>query len=107
MWLRAAFHSLGVDGTTLKEAKYINLSLHYLEQVIIALQERSMGLARSGLACCNVAHEQAGSLETRAVVNQQQHRLHCNARSVVNIRCLGCCVYCCMCIGCMCRTATA
>lgn len=37
----------GVDGTTLKEAKYINLSLHYLEQVIIALQERSMGLARS------------------------------------------------------------
>uniref|UniRef100_A0A383VGS4 Kinesin-like protein n=1 Tax=Tetradesmus obliquus TaxID=3088 RepID=A0A383VGS4_TETOB len=36
----------GVDGTTLKEAKYINLSLHYLEQVIVALQERSMGLAR-------------------------------------------------------------
>lgn len=23
----------GIDGTTLKEAKYINLSLHYLEQV--------------------------------------------------------------------------
>lgn len=23
----------GVDGTTLREAKYINLSLHYLEQV--------------------------------------------------------------------------
>jgi kinesin family protein 6/9 len=41
----------GVDGITLKEAKYINLSLHYLEQVIIALQERSMGLARSGLVC--------------------------------------------------------
>jgi hypothetical protein len=37
---------LGVDGTTLKEAKYINLSLHYLEQVIIALQERSMGMGR-------------------------------------------------------------
>eukprot|EP00775_Hariotina_reticulata_P013682 gene13682-13804_t len=36
----------GVDGTILKEAKYINLSLHYLEQVIVALQERSMGLAR-------------------------------------------------------------
>lgn len=36
----------GVDGTTLKEAKYINLSLHYLEQVIIALQERSMGVSR-------------------------------------------------------------
>lgn len=27
-----------VSGTILKEAKYINLSLHYLEQVIIALQ---------------------------------------------------------------------
>mmetsp|Transcript_31029 Transcript_31029/g.80829 ORF Transcript_31029/g.80829 Transcript_31029/m.80829 type:complete len:928 (+) Transcript_31029:376-3159(+) len=36
----------GIDGTTLKEAKYINLSLHYLEQVIIALQERSMGINR-------------------------------------------------------------
>jgi len=34
-----------VDGTTLREAKYINLSLHYLEQVIIALQEKSMGKA--------------------------------------------------------------
>ncbi|PNW88606.1 hypothetical protein CHLRE_01g036800v5 [Chlamydomonas reinhardtii] len=36
----------GVDGTTLREAKYINLSLHYLEQVIIALQEKSMGMNR-------------------------------------------------------------
>ena len=27
-----------LDGTVLREAKYINLSLHYLEQVIIALQ---------------------------------------------------------------------
>jgi hypothetical protein len=46
LWL-CPFVCAGVDGTTLKEAKYINLSLHYLEQVIIALQERSMGLARS------------------------------------------------------------
>jgi kinesin family protein 6/9 len=36
----------GADGDTLKQAKYINLSLHYLEQVIIALQERAMGLNR-------------------------------------------------------------
>lgn len=36
----------GVDGTTLREAKYINLSLHYLEQVIIALQEKAMGMNR-------------------------------------------------------------
>lgn len=31
----------GVGGTLLTEAKYINLSLHYLEQVIVALSERS------------------------------------------------------------------
>lgn len=31
----------GVSGNILTEAKYINLSLHYLEQVIIALSEKS------------------------------------------------------------------
>mmetsp|Transcript_2784 Transcript_2784/g.9791 ORF Transcript_2784/g.9791 Transcript_2784/m.9791 type:complete len:822 (+) Transcript_2784:575-3040(+) len=36
----------GVNGTILREAKYINLSLHYLEQVIIALQERAAGVRR-------------------------------------------------------------
>ncbi|KAI9004755.1 P-loop containing nucleoside triphosphate hydrolase protein [Gaertneriomyces semiglobifer] len=33
----------GIGGNLLKEAKYINLSLHYLEQVIIALHEKSLG----------------------------------------------------------------
>eukprot|EP00042_Codosiga_hollandica_P045025 m.451625 g.451625 ORF g.451625 m.451625 type:complete len:829 (+) comp56919_c0_seq9:72-2558(+) len=33
----------GVGGTLLQEAKYINLSLHYLEQVIVALSEKSRG----------------------------------------------------------------
>lgn len=33
----------GVEGNLLKEAKYINLSLHYLEQVIVALHDRSKG----------------------------------------------------------------
>lgn len=33
----------GIGGTLLKEAKYINLSLHYLEQVIVALHEKSIG----------------------------------------------------------------
>lgn len=33
----------GVGGTLLTEAKYINLSLHYLEQVIIALSEQAKG----------------------------------------------------------------
>lgn len=36
----------GAEGQILSEAKYINLSLHYLEQVIIALQERAMGKSR-------------------------------------------------------------
>jgi kinesin family protein 6/9 len=31
-----------IDGQILKEAKHINLSLHYLEQVIIALHEQSL-----------------------------------------------------------------
>ena len=30
-------------GVQLKEAKYINLSLHYLAQVIVALNKRSKG----------------------------------------------------------------
>ncbi|KAG0566512.1 hypothetical protein KC19_7G069000 [Ceratodon purpureus] len=37
----------GVDGQILREAKYINLSLHYLEQVIVALQEKSQGKMRT------------------------------------------------------------
>lgn len=51
LWVLCA---AGVDGTTLKEAKYINLSLHYLEQVIIALQERSMGLGRYSSKLCSL-----------------------------------------------------
>ena len=30
----------GIEGTTLREARHINLSLHFLEQVIVALQAR-------------------------------------------------------------------
>ncbi|CAL8099630.1 unnamed protein product [Calicophoron daubneyi] len=33
-------HKSGIEGSTLTEAKYINLSLHYLEQVIIALADK-------------------------------------------------------------------
>ena len=31
----------GAEGTLLMEAKYINLSLHFLEQVIVALSDKS------------------------------------------------------------------
>lgn len=40
-----------IDGTILREAKFINLSLHYLEQVIIALQvSTAVSLKRPGAA---------------------------------------------------------
>jgi kinesin family protein 6/9 len=37
----------GVEGTLLRDARYINISLHFLEQVIVALHERSSGKARN------------------------------------------------------------
>ena len=40
-------HKMGLDGQTLMEAKHINLSLHALEQVVVALQEKSQGTGRS------------------------------------------------------------
>ena len=36
----------GLDGSILLEAKYINVSLHYLQQVVVALQERGSGHSR-------------------------------------------------------------
>ncbi|GMH43749.1 hypothetical protein BSKO_11683 [Bryopsis sp. KO-2023] len=45
----------GIDGTTFTESRYINLSLHFLEQVIIALQERSMGYFRPHIPYRNSA----------------------------------------------------
>ena len=41
----AAHFLLGTEAPA-RRAQYINLSLSYLEQVIVALQERSMGLRR-------------------------------------------------------------
>ena len=37
----------GSDGRILQEAKYINLSLHHLEHVIVALQQQSRWEAAS------------------------------------------------------------
>lgn len=36
-------HKTSAEGVLLREAKYINTSLHYLEMVIVALQERKRG----------------------------------------------------------------
>ena len=47
-----------VDGSTLREAKHINLSLHFLEQVIIALQARALLTSPSWVACaCGKLHQ--------------------------------------------------
>lgn len=40
-------YKTGATGALLRESKYINTSLHFLETVIVALQERSQGKARS------------------------------------------------------------
>eukprot|EP00210_Caulerpa_lentillifera_P000893 g864.t1 len=45
----------GVDGETQTESRYINLSLHYLEQVIVALQEFNQGVNRSHVPYRNSA----------------------------------------------------
>ena len=34
-------HKTGVDGTILTEAKYINLSLHFLEQVCVEINKNN------------------------------------------------------------------
>merc|ERR1719261_2376474 len=40
-------YKTGNAGTLLRESKFINASLHFLEMVIVALQERSTGKKRS------------------------------------------------------------
>lgn len=44
----------GVKGLQLSEAKYINLSLHYLEGVIIALHQDATGITRTQTAPAGV-----------------------------------------------------
>jgi len=38
----------GIEGATLREARHINLSLHFLEQVVVALQARAVTRDRVG-----------------------------------------------------------
>jgi len=57
IWVRSKLHLVdlagservaksGTNGRSLTEAKFINLSLHYLEGVIIALQQDTNSLSR-------------------------------------------------------------
>lgn len=54
----------GVKGLQLSEAKYINLSLHYLEGVIIALHQDATGSGRGQTAAPNVGKSWSASTRT-------------------------------------------
>eukprot|EP01052_Picozoa_sp_SAG31_P050058 SAG31_NODE_11255_length_1049_cov_1.402105_1_plen_302_part_10 len=50
----------GAEGTLLKEAKYINLSLHYLEQVIVSLSERKSHIPYRNSVMTSVLRDSLG-----------------------------------------------
>lgn len=55
----------GVKGLQLSEAKYINLSLHYLEGVIIALHQHATASGRLQTAPSGVSKSWANSVKTK------------------------------------------
>ena len=54
----------GIEGTVLREARYINLSLHYLEQVIIALQEKKFVPYRNSMMTSVLRDSLGGNCKT-------------------------------------------
>ena len=62
----------GIEGTMLREARHINLSLHFLEQVIVALQVRLQILSLPILSANIVAHIPFGPQER----SQGSRRMH-------------------------------
>ena len=54
----------GIEGTSLREARYINLSLHYLEQVIIALQEKKFVPYRNSMMTSVLRDSLGGNCKT-------------------------------------------
>ncbi|CAD7696223.1 unnamed protein product [Ostreobium quekettii] len=73
---------MGIDGNTLVEARYINLSLHFLEQVIVALQERSIGHSRPHVPYRNSAmtlvlkDSLGGNCRTSMIANITFEQMH-------------------------------
>lgn len=69
-------------GTLLKESKYINSSLHFLEMVIVALQERSQGTARSHIPYRNsmmtsvLRDSLGGNCKTSMIATMNPDRSH-------------------------------
>lgn len=53
----------GIEGATLREARHINLSLHFLEQVIVALQVRLRFIGLLVATAKRVAHVSCGPQE--------------------------------------------
>jgi len=54
----------GIEGTVLREARYINLSLHYLEQVIVALQEKKFVPYRNSMMTSVLRDSLGGNCKT-------------------------------------------
>ena len=54
----------GIEGTVFREARYINLSLHYLEQVIIALQEKKFVPYRNSMMTSVLRDSLGGNCKT-------------------------------------------
>ena len=70
------------DGVLLREAKYINLSLHYLEQVIIALQVCSL-CCRGGRHSVWQATQPARQLHSSLKCTARRPKAHTTTSNVV------------------------
>lgn len=81
----------GIDGNLLREAKYINLSLHFLEQVIIALQERAKFVPyRNSMMTSVLRESMGGNCKTVMVATMNSEEVPsyiCTSRRI-------CCVIC-------------
>jgi len=67
----------GADGKVLLEAKYINLSLHYLEHVIVLLQRQAAGRPTSAGGSTKKFH----SSYDRSKLYSSGSSVHCTASS--------------------------
>ena len=75
-------YKTGNAGTLLRESKFINASLHFLEMVIVALQERSTGKKRSHIPYRNsmmtsvLRDSLGGNCKTSMIATMNPDRAH-------------------------------
>ena len=69
-------HKTGIDGNLLTEARYINLSLHYLEQVIVALADsrRSHVPYRNSMMTTVLRDSLGGNCMTAMLATMSSHK---------------------------------